>query len=67
MTLGDGGASYAIARNNVLLNPGQVGIFIAGGTNNAIIDNVVYGDQRPSSNVGIYVWGQDNRRCCGTR
>ena len=63
IALGDGGASYSIARNNVLLNPGQVGIFIAGGTNNAIIDNVIYGDQRPSSNVGIYVWGQDDREC----
>ena len=49
---GDGGSSHSIARNNVLLNPGQVGIFIAGGTNNAIIDNVLYGEQRPSSNVG---------------
>ena len=63
IALGDGGASYSIARNNVLLNPGQVGIFIAGGTNNAIIDNVVYGEQRPSSNVGHLRLGPGRREC----
>ena len=49
--------------NNILLNPGQVGIFIAGGTHNAIVDNVVYGEQRPLSNVGIYVWNQTDEPC----
>jgi hypothetical protein len=65
IALGDGGSSDSIARNNVLLNPGQVGIFIAGGTNHSIIDNVVYGEQRTSSNVGIYVWGQNDAACSG--
>ncbi len=65
IALGDGGSSFAIARNNVLLNPGQVGIFIAGGTGNAIIGNVLYGEQRPLSNVGIYVWNQSDSECSG--
>jgi nitrous oxidase accessory protein NosD len=65
IALGDGGSDYAIARDNILLDPGQVGIFIAGGTNNAVLDNVVYGRQRPSSNVGIYVWNQSDSACLG--
>ena len=58
IALGDVGGSGNIARRNVLLNPGQVGIFIAGGTNNQIVDNVIYQAQRPRSNVAIYVWKQ---------
>ena len=65
IALGDGGSSHTIARNNTLLNPGQVGIFIAGGTNNAILDNVVYGERRALSNVGIYVWNQSDSECSG--
>lgn len=65
IALGDGGSAYSIARNNVLLNPGQVGIFIAGGTNNKILDNVIYGEQRASSNVGVYVWNQSEPACSG--
>ena len=65
IALGDGGSTYSIARDNTLLNPGQVGIFIAGGTNHQILDNVVYGETRPSSNVGIYVWDQTDDPCSG--
>jgi hypothetical protein len=65
IALGDGGSTHTIARNNTLLNPGQVGIFIAGGTTNAILDNVVYGEKRPASNVGIYVWNQSDDPCSG--
>jgi len=54
IALGDVGGSGNIARRNVLLNPGQVGIFIAGGTNNQIVDNVIYQAQRPRSNVAIW-------------
>ena len=65
IALGDGGSSNTIARDNTLLNPGQVGIFIAGGTDNSIIDNTVYGETRPRSNVGIYVWDQTSDPCSG--
>jgi hypothetical protein len=47
------------------VNPGQVGIFIAGGTNNKILSNLVYGAQRTSSNVGLYVWNQSSTPCSG--
>jgi hypothetical protein len=65
IALGDGTSQYSIARYNKLLNPGQVGIFIAGGTNHKILDNVVYGERRASSNVGIYVWNQSSTPCSG--
>lgn len=65
IALGDEASTYSIARNNTLLNIGQVGMFIAGGTNNKIVDNVIFGEQRPSSNVGLYVWNQYGGACAG--
>jgi hypothetical protein len=63
--LGDGGGSWNIARHNILVNPGQVGAFIAGGTNNQITDNIIIGQQRADSNVGLYVWNQSSTPCSG--
>jgi hypothetical protein len=65
IALSDGGGSFNVAQRNILVNPGQVGIFIAGGTNNKILDNTVYGAQRPKSNVGLYVWNQSSSACSG--
>ena len=65
IALGDGSSSYSIARDNILLNVGQVGIFIAGGTNHQVVDNTVYGEQRDLSNVGLYVWNQSSATCAG--
>ena len=62
IALGDSTSSHSIARNNILLNPGQAGIFIAGGTDHQIIGNIIYGMQRPNSNVGVYVWNQSEDR-----
>jgi hypothetical protein len=64
IALGDGAGSYTIARNNILLNPGQVGIFVAGGTGNQILDNTIYGEKRTYSNVGLYVWNQSSGVTC---
>lgn len=63
IALGDQGSMFTTARENTLLNVGQVGMFIAGGTNHKILDNVVYGEARPGSNVGIYVWNQADGTC----
>ena len=46
--LGDGNASvgptqYVVAENNVLINPGHVGINLAGGDNITIRDNIIVG------------------------
>lgn len=54
--LGDSGSSYTIAKDNVLVNPGQVGIGIAGGEYNQLIDNKIYSESLPHTNVGIFVW-----------
>lgn len=61
--LGDAGGSHIIVRYNTLLNPGAVGMGIASGTDIHIIDNTIYGAQRPSSNLGIYVWNQYLSAC----
>lgn len=65
IALGDYGGSGNIARRNILVNPGQVGAFIAGGTNHTIQDNIIIGQQRAKSNVGVYVWGQGGGACSG--
>lgn len=65
IALSDGGGSNNIARRNKLLNIGQVGIFIASGTNNKIQDNIIYGEPRSGSNVGIYVWNLSGGTCSG--
>jgi hypothetical protein len=65
IAMGDSGGSYTIARYNTLVNPGQVGVFIANGTNNKMIGNTIYGEQRTNSNVGLYVWNQGGGACTG--
>lgn len=53
---GDVGGSYQVIRNNVLVNPGQVGIGVSGGTHVTVSGNTVISEALPWSNVGIYVW-----------
>ena len=65
IALGDSGGSGNIARRNQLLNPGQVGIFIAGGTNCKIMDNIIIGQQRAKSNVGMYTANYGGGTCSG--
>ncbi len=60
---GDAGGCYIRVKDNVLTNPGNVGIAIAGGTNIEVINNTVYSLQTDVSNVGIYVWNQASSEC----
>ncbi len=53
--LGDNGGSYQIARDNILVDPGEYGMAIAGGSNISMINNIVYGKSQPFTNVGLYV------------
>ncbi|WP_298653475.1 right-handed parallel beta-helix repeat-containing protein [uncultured Proteiniphilum sp.] len=53
--LGDYGGSNMIMEDNILVNPGQYGIAVAGGSNMVMRRNKVYGEQLPWSNVGIVV------------
>jgi hypothetical protein len=64
INMGDSGGSHMIARFNTLLSPAQVGIAVSSGTDNHITDNIIYGAQRPFSNVGISVWNQITSVTC---
>nr|WP_294941922.1 right-handed parallel beta-helix repeat-containing protein [uncultured Mucilaginibacter sp.] len=61
--LGDNGGSYIIARDNILVNPGQYGMAIAGGNHINIIHNTIYGKRQPFTNVGLYIWNQHQSGC----
>lgn len=61
--LGDNGGSYMVARDNVLVDPGQYGIAIASGTNIQVLNNKIYSEQQSYSNVGLYVWNQYGTTC----
>jgi parallel beta-helix repeat protein len=56
--LGDGGGAHQLVEGNVLVNPGQIGIGIASGTDVTVRNNLIYGDALGWSNVGMYVWNQ---------
>lgn len=56
--LGDNGGSWLVASNNRLINPGQYGISISGGSDNSILNNKVASEAWPFSNVGIYTIGK---------
>ena len=60
---GDYGGSYIIVENNTLVDPGQYGIAIAGGSNITIINNKIYGKQQSFTNNPLYVWGQTGVIC----
>ncbi|MCO5948024.1 right-handed parallel beta-helix repeat-containing protein [Mucilaginibacter flavidus] len=53
--LGDCGGAYQKADGNTLVNPGQYGIAISGGSLNAITNNLVYGVSQSFTNIGLYV------------
>lgn len=58
IALGDAGGSNQLAENNILVNPGQYGIGIAGGANIQILNNKIYAKKNTFTNVGISVWNQ---------
>lgn len=60
---GDGGGSYILVTNNILVDPGQYGIAIAGGDHIQVLSNKIYGKQQPFTNVGLYVWNQTALPC----
>jgi parallel beta-helix repeat protein len=58
IALGDAGGSHQLVENNVLVNPGQYGIGVAGGTDMRILNNKIYAKRDTFTNVGISVWNQ---------
>src|ERR1043165_7485078 len=63
ITTGDYGGCYIRVKDNVLINPGNVGIAIAGGHDIEVLKNTVYSQQTDVSNIGIYVWTVESREC----
>jgi len=61
--LGDTGGSYEVASNNILVNPGQYGMAIAGGDHMSITNNQIYGRSQSFTNIGLYIWGQSGSAC----
>lgn len=61
--LGDNGGSYQVAKDNILVNPGQYGMAISSGNHIQIINNKIFGRQQPFSNVGLYIWNQYKSGC----
>ncbi|HVW13563.1 MAG TPA: right-handed parallel beta-helix repeat-containing protein [Mucilaginibacter sp.] len=61
--LGDNGGSYQVARDNILVNPGQYGMAISGGDHLAIINNKIYARGQIFTNVGLYIWAQAEAAC----
>ena len=59
--LGDWGGSYQIAENNIVVNPGQYGMGIAGGNNMTLRNNKIYSKKRAFTNVGLSIcnWTAD--------
>lgn len=62
--LGDQGGSYQTALENTLVNPGQYGIAVAGGSNMSLKGNLVYGSKQPFTNVGVVAmdWYNSNSK-----
>lgn len=62
--LGDGGSSSFIkANNNKLVNPGQYGVAVAGGSTIDVYNNQIYAVAQSFTNVGLYAWNQYPGTC----
>ena len=48
------GGSGQVIEDNILVNPGQYGIGIAGGANMIVRRNKIFGEVLPWANVGLY-------------
>jgi len=60
---GDSGGANQFIENNTLVDVGQMGIGVAGGTHIQILNNHIYGHRQSFTNVGIYVWNQSDSSC----
>lgn len=63
IVLGDYGGRFIIAENNTLLNPGQYGMAVAGGSDMTILNNKIYARQQPFTNNPLFVWAQAGVSC----
>ena len=52
--LGDQGGSYEVAKNNFLVDPGQYGMAVSGGSDMAIVNNTIYAKSQSFTAEGLY-------------
>jgi parallel beta-helix repeat protein len=64
INLGDTGGSFQIATQNILVNPGQYGIAVSGGSDVQVGNNLIYSKQASYTNVGITAWKAYPRISC---
>jgi hypothetical protein len=62
---GDAGGHDIIVRNNTVMSCGQAGIIINEGSRVHILNNIIYGAARASSNVGLTQWSASACTCSG--
>lgn len=60
IAIGDSAGGYVLVKDNVLVDPGQVGIGIGGGHHIQALNNLIYARQQSFTNVGLFVWNWDN-------
>lgn len=53
VTLGDQGGAYQVAKNNMVVNSGSMGMQVAGGNNIQIINNSIYSSATAWSHMGL--------------
>jgi hypothetical protein len=53
IVLGDVGGSYQVARNNILVNPGAVGMQVQGGSHIKMDHNTIYSSSTPFTMSGL--------------
>jgi len=65
INLADAGGHDIILRNSTFLNCGAVGIQMNEPTRVKVVNNIVYGAARATSNVGLSQWAEDSCSCSG--
>ena len=65
ITTGDSAGAYAVIKDNILVDPGNCGIGIAGGHHIQLLNNLVYSRQQPFSRIGMVVnnWNNYEPNC----
>lgn len=57
---GDHAGAYVTIDSNILINPGQYGVAVSGGNNHQLLNNKVFGQAFPWSNIGMFIWVYQN-------
>lgn len=64
LSVDNGDGANVVIDGNILVDPGQYGVGVPSGTNMKVVHNIIYANQNPWTNVGIYVWNQYPKTTC---